>query len=223
MNASRVHILVVDDEEEYRTVLQIMLRNIGHTCELAVDVFEAMDKIGRTKFDIVISDIRMPRKDGIQLMREALQAYPDLKFIIMTGHAADYSYSDIIAAGATDFIGKPFEFGKLKAKIERIQREQNILRRLKQANDRLAAETMVNASFAELSRELVSSRTFGETGRLVLDYAKRLTESPVGYTAYMDQKTGDMVDPSIDDGSNEDYPPHHPVFLCSKNSTGCGD
>ncbi|GLI33629.1 response regulator [Desulforhabdus amnigena] len=197
MNSSVTHILVVDDEEKYRKMLQLMLEKIGYKCELAANASEALDKIRNTEFDMVISDIRMPGKDGIELMREALKISPDLKFIIITGHAADYSYSDIIAGGATDFISKPFEMGKLKAKIERIERERNILQQLQQANEKLSEETRVSTLFAELSRQLISSDSIDETGRLVLDYAKRLTESSIGYTGYIDQKTGYLMTPSM--------------------------
>jgi CheY-like chemotaxis protein len=66
-----------------------------------------MEMLGQEHFDLVISDIMMDKKDGLEFMREARAKWPHLDFIIMTGFA-DYSYSDIIEAGATDFDTKPF-------------------------------------------------------------------------------------------------------------------
>ena len=130
-------ILVVDDEAGTRMVSQEFLRRIGCLCDVAKDGNEALEKLRLDHFDLVISDIKMRGKDGVQLMREALGAYPHLDFIIMTGHSSAYSYSDIVSAGATDYLAKPFEFGELRAKLERIEREKQIMRQLKESNNEL--------------------------------------------------------------------------------------
>ena len=80
---------------------------------------------------MVVTDIAMPRMDGIDFMKKAIRALPQLKFIVMTGYSSQHSYSDIIKAGASDFMVKPFKFEELKAKIERIERENNLWRQLK--------------------------------------------------------------------------------------------
>jgi putative two-component system response regulator len=130
------NILVVDDEMEYRTIIEQILRGLSYSCDSAADACEALERIGRKDFDLVISDIMMEKMDGLELMREAQTKWPQLDFIIMTGQA-DYTYSDIIKAGATDFISKPFEAGELKAKIERIERENQVYRELQERNEDL--------------------------------------------------------------------------------------
>jgi response regulator RpfG family c-di-GMP phosphodiesterase len=130
-------ILVVDDEVGYRTVVGEYLEKVGYTCTLAPDGFEALRALGDNHFDMVISDIKMHGKDGLALAREALAKYPHLDFIIMTGHSAQYTYVNIIDAGASDFITKPFSVGELKAKIDRIERERQVLSDLRRANDAL--------------------------------------------------------------------------------------
>lgn len=132
-------ILVVDDEEGQRTVVSQFLHKMGYSCDMASDAFDALRALDRNPFDLVISDIRMHGKDGLDLAREALGKYPELCFITMTGHAAQYSYNDIIDAGASDFITKPFSVGELKAKIDRIEREKQALRELRTANAALHA------------------------------------------------------------------------------------
>ena len=130
-------ILVVDDEEGHRTVVGQFLQRAGYICNMAPDAFEALKALDHNHFDLVISDIRMHGKDGLELAREALGKYPQLYFIIMTGDAARYSYTDIIDAGASDFITKPFSVGELKAKIDRIEREKQVFQALRAANETL--------------------------------------------------------------------------------------
>lgn len=123
-------LLVVDDEESYRNLIKTICHRLGIACEVAADAQEALEKLRSNAFDLVLSDIRMGGKDGLALMREAQKEFPHLDFIIMTGYAPDYSYSDIIAAGATDFIAKPFQVSELEAKLDRITREKLVLRQL---------------------------------------------------------------------------------------------
>jgi|GEM_PF-451891 len=186
-------ILIVDDEEQYRTMVRQCLRWMGYECELAGDAAEALEALGDRPFDLVISDIRMKGKDGLELTREAHLVYPHLDFIIMTGFAAEYSYSDIIEAGATDFIAKPFTSGELRAKIERVERERQILRRLYETNTALLREVVVNASLAELSRSLIADLPIEDISRLVVSHAMRLTDSIVGCVGHVRGETGCMV------------------------------
>ena len=148
-NAPTLHVLAVDDEEGFRTVLPFFFRKMGHSCEVASDGFEALGKIRSGAFDLVISDIKMQGKDGLELMMEAKTIFPCLDFIIITGHTSEFSYSDIIAKGATDFISKPLDFGELEAKIKRLQREKSLLDQFRQANKSLAREAEVNSIIAD--------------------------------------------------------------------------
>lgn len=125
-------LLVVDDDDDCRRVLQDYLQLKSFVCLGAADAAEALEILGEEQVDLVVTDIKMAGKDGVELMQEAHQIYPKLPFIIMTGYAPEYSYEDIINAGASDFIAKPFSLGELKAKISRIRKERNILQQLQQ-------------------------------------------------------------------------------------------
>jgi putative two-component system response regulator len=142
-------VLVVDDEEGYRTMVQQFLHRLGYTCDIAPNAFEALGAADRAHFDLVISDIRMKGKDGLELTRDTLARYPDTVFIIMTGHTSEYSYSDIINAGAADFIAKPFHTEELKAKIDRIEREKQVVHELRTANK--ALHTTLDDTIAALA------------------------------------------------------------------------
>lgn len=190
-------VLIVDDENEYRSMVSKYLHKIGCACETAPNASSAMDILSRRHFDLVVSDIRMGSgDDGVSLMIKAKERHPHLDFIIMTGYANQYSYSKIIDAGAADFISKPFQFGELQAKIERIERERETLKELREANAALIWESKVNASFAELSEALIASFPIDEISRLVLKHAGELTESPDGLVGCIDNDTENFV-PSI--------------------------
>ena len=130
-------ILVVDDEPGTRMVSQQFIMRMGCRCEVARDGAEALEMLRMDHFDLVLSDIRMKGIDGVELMRSALDSYPHLDFIIMTGYASEYSYCDIVGAGASDYIVKPFDFGELRAKLDRIEREKKVMWQLQQSNSEL--------------------------------------------------------------------------------------
>jgi len=128
------HILIVDDDETIRETLKDFLEATGDFCYVASNAYEALNVLPENSITLVISDIKMPGMDGIEFMKEAKQSFPDLDFIIITGYASDYTYTDIINAGATDYMTKPFKPEELKAKMERINRERRLLNELKGGN-----------------------------------------------------------------------------------------
>jgi len=130
-------VLVVDDDDQCRSVLLNYLELIRYAGKGAANASAALEILAQERIDLVVSDIKMEGMDGVELMQEAHQTYPQVPFIIMTGYALEYSCHDIINAGASDFIAKPFSLGELKAKIWRIQKEKDILRRLQHSLARL--------------------------------------------------------------------------------------
>ena len=150
-------ILVVDDEKEYRLIIKKILMELSYTCEGAGDASEALEKLGHKHFDLVLADIMMAGKNGLELMREARTNWPFLDFIVMTGHI-EYLYTDIIESGATDFISKPFEVGELKAKIKRIERERQIYGQLQERNEELKkAHERLQCTFKQAVGALAST------------------------------------------------------------------
>ena len=136
-DSPRKSILIVDDDEALLSVIQRFVQKLGYAWEAAANASEALEMLGKQEFDLVVSDIKMDGMNGIELMAEEQKRCSHLDFIIMTSHATTYSHSDIIGAGAADYLVKPFEVGELGAKLERIQREQNIIRQLQDTNRKL--------------------------------------------------------------------------------------
>ncbi len=187
------NVLVVDDEREYLVVLRGMLNGMGLYCSIAGDAFRAAELMANTRFDLILSDINMKGKDGLELMREALGKDPSLIFVIMTGDGYDHSFGEIVNAGAADFIIKPFSAEDLEARIQRIEREQRILADLSEANRALIREGAINAAVVELSRALISSLSMEDVSHTVLKCAMRLTRSSMGYVRLVDDACGRHV------------------------------
>ncbi len=148
-------ILVVDDDEQFRLAVTTILKQKGYNCLSAADAQAALLILQQETYDLVISDVQMPGMDGVELMRAAKADNPDLDFIIMTGYSSVYTYGDIINAGASDYMSKPFDMVELLARIDRVDREKRIMQELKSVNQELAA-TIDQANKMAQKAELAS-------------------------------------------------------------------
>ncbi len=179
-------VLVVDDEAAYRTVIRQHLSILGYECRSVEDAETALRVLERDFYDLVISDIRMPGMDGLELLKEINGRGCPASVIIMTAHAEDYPYSDIIEAGAVDYLTKPFQISELKAKLKRLERERGITSLLKASNEALAMESRLNATMADLSKALLSSVPMEQISGLTLSRARELTASQCGCLVQVD-------------------------------------
>ncbi len=107
---SKAHnILVVDDELNIRRVLSAMLKRDGYSVRAAADGAAAMAELKLRPFDVVITDLKMPRIGGLALLEHILEHYPDTPVIIITAHGTIDGAVDALKRGAFDFITKPYE------------------------------------------------------------------------------------------------------------------
>ena len=130
---SQLSVLSVDDDGELRELLHELISQMGHASVTAADGIDALEKMEEKQFDIVITDINMPRLNGVGLIKRITSDFSDTDVIAITGFQTEYNYTDIIALGASDFICKPINIDEFEAKIKRIVRERNMrfeLRRL---------------------------------------------------------------------------------------------
>ena len=104
----KIRVLVVDDEASVRITLVANLELEGFIVTEAVDGQEAITCLESETFDVVLSDIRMPRMNGLELLREAKKSWPDVPIILMTAFAAPGIERDAINEGAFVVLSKPF-------------------------------------------------------------------------------------------------------------------
>ena len=132
-NRAQQSVLSVDDDGELRELLHELICQMGHASVTATDGVDALEKMEEKQFDIVITDINMPRLNGVGLIKRITSDFSDTDVIAITGYQTEYNYTDIISLGASDFISKPINIDEFEAKIKRIVRERNMrfeLRRL---------------------------------------------------------------------------------------------
>ena len=110
-------ILVADDEQNLRRVLVAMLRRDGHEVVQAASGVEAIDRL--SEVDVVITDLRMPGADGMEVLRTASKAFPQVPVIMITAYGSVGQAVEAIKAGAFDYIEKPFEQDSIRIIIEK--------------------------------------------------------------------------------------------------------
>lgn len=121
-----IHILVVDDEESIRDIIQESLQYAGYSCTCAEDGLKALHIMNQLSVDVVITDIQMPNMDGIELTKSIKERF-DSDVIVMTGFVKDFTYEAIIEIGASDFIQKPISMKELLIRIKRVIKERAVL------------------------------------------------------------------------------------------------
>lgn len=120
-------ILIVDDDPAFLELLRSHLRSFNRPFAEARDGIEALERLRQGSFALVISDLKMPRMDGMALLHEVRSLYPDTGVIVITGYGDGGTYTEVIQAGAIDFLTKPFFRDELAAKINRALREQRLI------------------------------------------------------------------------------------------------
>ncbi len=139
-----VVILIVDDDELVRRTLSVLVSSLGYHCLVAGDGVEAIAVLKSTAVDLVFTDIVMPGMDGLQLLAHVIENYKGTDVIISTGYHEKASYSEVIKAGALDFIKKPIDQAELEAKLARAIRERTMMRELERLSMQDALTSIFN-------------------------------------------------------------------------------
>jgi len=119
-NTSKLKILIVDDSKNMREVLTTLLSLEGYWCESAANGLEALEKVKQTHFDLVITDVHMPKMDGVTLAGEITRHFTDLQVIIMTAQLDEHSQRSALTAGAREVLRKPFAISELTARLHKM-------------------------------------------------------------------------------------------------------
>ena len=121
------NILVVDDEKDICKALNILLTKEGYTVKEAYNGEEALALIQKESFDLVMTDIRMEKMDGFEVLKQAQEISHDTPVIMMTAFASVGSAVDAMKAGAADYITKPFINDEIRLTIKRILESRKLL------------------------------------------------------------------------------------------------
>jgi len=137
-------ILIVDDEQSMREFLGILLEREGYAIETAESAEAALSHLEGSRYDLVISDIKMPGLDGISLLGRIKAGSPDTAVLMMTAYSTAEQAVEAMKIGAYDYISKPFKVEEIKVLVRNALEKRD----LKRENQRLKQEVLEKHSFS---------------------------------------------------------------------------
>ncbi|MGC8490978.1 MAG: endopeptidase La [Syntrophobacteraceae bacterium] len=126
-NMSDFNILVVDDEEIARTNVEYVLRKDGYQVATAFDGADALEKLGQKEFELVLTDLKMERMDGLQLLESVKKVAPGTEVVMVTGFATVNSAVDALRKGAAHYLPKPVDLEELRSTVKRIREKKRVM------------------------------------------------------------------------------------------------
>ncbi len=117
MKTGKEKILVVDDDEGVRNMLADLIGVFGYQPIVASNGRDALSLLEKHEVALIISDIKMPVMDGIEMLKQAKARYPNLGVILITGYRPEYSWNEVMKAGASGYITKPFDIDTIEKKV----------------------------------------------------------------------------------------------------------
>jgi DNA-binding NtrC family response regulator len=130
------NILIVEDEPRMRRLLEISLGEDGHNVQTAEDAEKGLAFLRREPVDLVVTDLKLPGMNGLELLQEGKRLNPALPFVVMTAYGSVETAVDAMKAGASDYVLKPFTMAEMKLVINKeldVQQVRDENRRLKEA------------------------------------------------------------------------------------------
>ncbi len=135
MENKEFRILVVDDEESLREVLTIMLHREGYSVDAASDGGHALACLNEKNYDLIISDIKMPRVSGFELLKHVRETAPETVMIMITAFSSTEEAVDAMKQGAYDYITKPFKNEEIRLIVRNALERRTLRRESKQGKD----------------------------------------------------------------------------------------
>src|SRR5947208_10289495 len=150
------HLLLVEDEAPLRAAIAEQLRDRGYHVEQADTGEAALAKLADFAFDVIITDLRLPGIDGAAVVDAAVERYPDIVAIVVTGFGTVKDAVEAIKRGAWDFVSKPFQIDELLHALDAALEQ----RRLKSENEYLRAQ--LEARYRVAPATIVKSRSMSQ-------------------------------------------------------------
>ena len=146
-------VLVVDDEENVRNLLQRVLKEAGYDVVTAANGQEALDKVLQLKIELVLLDIKMPGMSGIEVLRQVTTNWPDVCVVMATAVGDAQTAVETIKLGAYDYITKPFNRDDMVLKVQKAIEKRHLL--LENERHRLDLEKRVTGQAERLQQQFV--------------------------------------------------------------------
>ena len=137
--------LVVDDEPRLRQVLVHLMQNDGFSCREASNGAEALEILQYEPVPLVLSDMRMPKMDGIELLRQVRARYPDTALVMITAVADVEVAVSCLAMGAMDYLTKPFHLEEVRARVSQALEKRRLIIENRDYQERLEDRVAVQA------------------------------------------------------------------------------
>ena len=165
-------ILLIDDEEGIRKLLGISLRDAGYPVSIAIDGERGIELFQEEAPEIVLTDIKMPGLDGIEVLRRVKAMSPDTEVIVITGHGEMELAIQSLQLDASDFVTKPIHDEALFVALRRAEEKLAWRRALKHYNETLKTKVReATEELKNLQKELLRSERLAATGQTVAGMA----------------------------------------------------
>lgn len=162
-------ILIVDDERAIRSTLKEILEYENHQVEEALDGAEGWEKVQAGGYDILLSDIKMPRMDGTELLEKVLNAQLECQVIMISGHGTIETAVECIKKGAFDFIAKPLDLNRLMITLRNALDKSTLIEETKVLRKKVAkGSEMVGESAAILRVKDMIARVAPTDARVLI-------------------------------------------------------
>jgi two-component system NtrC family sensor kinase len=195
MDESERRVLVVDDEEQVRNLLAGYLGE-SYPCSKAASADEALQLLAAAPYALVIADMMMPGRNGIELLREVTARYPDTMVVMVSGVARTQRVLDAVRLGAYDYILKPCDLDVLSMTVERALERRALLRAaryykadLERRNEELRRS---KAELESLQAQIIQSEKMASLGQLAAGVAHELN-NPAGFLYGNMEMLGELV------------------------------
>lgn len=195
-------ILIIDDHDSMREGLEIHLRRRGHRTHAASGGRAGLDLLQESPMDLVITDLKMAKVDGMQVLREVKEAAPETEVLVITGYGTIETAVEAMKLGAADFITKPFSSEEFGVKVDRLVADRAEKAALRKENLALRVE---NAQLKEEGTgEVRYGEIVGESAAMqeVFRWIERVARSDSTVMVYGESGTGkELVARAVHAGS----------------------
>ncbi len=169
MSKEKISILIIDDEEMIVDEFLFFLEQFGYDVKGLTDSKIAVEKLKKEKFDIVITDLKMPEVSGMDIAKTVKKYSPETLTFIITGFATVDSVIEAIQQGVYDYIRKPFKFKEIKIGIERAVEQILLKRENKMLNEKIQQMLSYITTLYDISSILYQITDFSMVQEMIID------------------------------------------------------